>query len=295
MARLERILTRGVLTVPHAACVVALATLLNACDHISTAKQDRVVSVNGEEITRGDLQVAAEALGADSTTVVESLIDEKLLAQQAISVHLDRDATVLLQIEHARRQILARAYEERTVLPRLEIGMAAKHEYYANNPALFAQRRIYRTLTFSIPPVLLTQTLRNELDRVRSALHVRELLNRRQIPFEAVEVTRPAEEIPAEVLPKLAQATAGDVLIASPPQAHVLLICVVSAHDSPVDFEHAHASIRQHLADARNREAVVQYLRQARSAAKISYVDASHAPPTSSTDQLTIQKGTPFE
>ena len=55
---------------------------------------------------------------------------------------------MLLQIEHAHRQILAHAYAERSVLPRLEISMAAKHEYYANNPALFAHRRIYGRFRF---------------------------------------------------------------------------------------------------------------------------------------------------
>jgi EpsD family peptidyl-prolyl cis-trans isomerase len=300
MARLERILSSKVLTAPRVVCLPALATLLTACSPHSAASHDRAVvaRVNGDEITAGDLRVSVEAFGAEADTaaVVESLIDEQLLVQEGLASHLDRDPAVALQIEHARRQILAHTYEERSVLPRGEISMAANREYYLSNPALFAHRRIYRTLTFSIARARLTPTLRNELDHVRSALHVRELLDRHGIPFEAMEITRPAEEIPTYILPQLTQAAVGDVLIASSPrEAHALLICVVGVQDSPVDFEHALASIRQYLTDARNREALAQYLRHARSIASISYGDSNHAAPIASAGDPATQKESSHE
>ncbi|MDB6102133.1 MAG: hypothetical protein JWO52_2132 [Gammaproteobacteria bacterium] len=295
MAGRERILSLKVTTAVNAACVAALAALLCGCSRTAAAKPDGevVANVNGDVITRGDLEAAIEAIGADTATVVESLIDEELLVQNALASHLDRDPMVVQEIERARRQILAHTYEERSLLPHAEISTAAKLEYYRSHPALFARRRIYRTLTFSIARAELTPALRNALDHVRSAIHVRELLDRRHIPFEAFEITRAAQEIPMDILPQLAQAGIGDVLIATPPQqGHTLLICVVGVQDSPVDFEHASASITQYLSDVRKHEAVAQYLRRARSLASISYGGSGDAAPMASASE---RKAASFE
>jgi EpsD family peptidyl-prolyl cis-trans isomerase len=298
MARRERILILKATTAVKAACIAALAAVLCGCSQHAAAKPDGdvVVSVNGDEITRGDVELAVLAMGGDTTTAVESLVDEELLVQNALASHLDRNPMVMEEIERARRQILARTYEERSVLPHTEISAAAKREYYRSNPALFARRRIYRTLTFSIARAELTPALGNALDHVRSAIQVRELLDRRHIPFEAVEITRPAGEIPMDILPHLAQARIGDVLIApAPQQTHALLICVVGVLDSPVDFEHASASISQYLTDVRKHEAVAQYLRRARSLAAISYGRSGNAAPMASASDSATQKTSSFE
>ncbi len=261
-------------------CIAALAALLTGCNGNAATKRSGAVvaKVNDEEITLRQLEAAADANGTDTAALLESLIDEELLMQRALATHLDRDPAVVLEIERARRQILARAYE-RSVLPQVEISAAAKREYYRANPALFARRRVYRTLTFSIARAQLTRALRNALDHARSAIGVRQLLDQHSVAFEAVETTRPAEQIPMNLLPQLAQAAPGDVLIASPPRdAHALLICVVDVRDSPVDFEHASVQIRQYLTDARNREVLAQYLRRARSVGSVSYGGSGESP-----------------
>jgi EpsD family peptidyl-prolyl cis-trans isomerase len=298
MARLDRILSLKLATAAKAACLATLAMLLTGCDHTAATQRDgRVVAkVNGDEITRGDLESAVEATGTDTATAVESLIDQELLVQKALASHLDRDPAVVEEIERARREILSRTYAQRSVLPHAQISAAAQREYFSSNPALFAQRRIYRTLTFSIPRAELTPTLRNALDRGRSAIHVRDLLNRHHIPFEAFEITRSAEEIPMDILPQLTHAGTGDVLIASPPQhMRALLICVVDVQDSPVDFEHATASINQHLTDVYNHTALAQYLRSARSLASISYGRTGDAVPVASADEPATPQGSSFD
>jgi len=260
-----------------AVSVACIAALLGACNQHAEAEHRAqvVATVNDSEITLGELKAAIDALGTDTDTLVESLIDEELLVQKALVNHLDRDPAVVQAIEHARRQVLARAYEERSVLPHTGISADSSREYYRDNPALFAHRRIYRTLTFSIARGELTGTLRNALDRARSAIQVRELLDRQHVAFEAVETTRPAEEIPTDLLAQLAQAAKGDVLIAAPPQqARALLICVVGIRESPIDFEHARPQISQHLTDLRNRAIVAQYLQRARAQARISYASS---------------------
>jgi EpsD family peptidyl-prolyl cis-trans isomerase len=270
MARPERILKA------KAACgawLGALVVLLTGCSRHSAASHtnDVIAVVNGREITVGQVEAAANEMGTNSRTLLESLIDQELLMQSALSKHLDQDPTVMEEMEHARREILARAYE-RSVLPQTEVSEPQTQAYYRSHPALFAHRRVYRTLTFNIAKEDLTQTLRGALDQTASAMSVRQLLDRRSISFEAVEMTRAAEEIPANLLPQLTQAARGDVLVAAPPQgARALLICVVGVKVSPIDFNHAQQQIRQYLADARNHEILAQYLHRARSVGNVSY------------------------
>jgi len=270
MARPERILRA------NKACEAfsgVLLVLLTACgSHPMTRRSEEVVAkVNGREITVGQLSAAANEVGTDSTTLLESLIDQELLMQSALSTHLDRDPVVVEEIEHARRQILARAYE-RSVLPQTEISESATLAYYQAHRGLFAHRRVYRTMTFNIAKEDLTRTLRDALDHTSSAMSVRRLLDDRSVMFDAIETTRAAEEIPVNLLPQLAEAARGDVLIASPAEGmRALLICVVDVKDSPIDFKQADQQIRRYLTDARNHEILAQYLHRARSVGNVSY------------------------
>lgn len=274
MARSERILNAGKAA---RASLGALLVLLAGCSRHSAVPDGTAVvaKVNGHDITAGQIEAAANAIGTEPTTLLESLIDQELLMQSALTNHLDRDPAVIDEIDHARREILARAYE-RSVLPRTEVSESASLAYFQSHPALFEHRRIYRTLTFNIAKEDLTQSLRAALEHTASAMSVRQLLDRRSVTFEAVETTRAAEEIPVNLLPQLAQAARGDVLIAAPPQgARALLICVVEVKDSPVDFNHAQPRIRQYLTDARNHEILAQTLHRARSVGNVSYAGSS--------------------
>jgi EpsD family peptidyl-prolyl cis-trans isomerase len=264
MARLERVLRPAVTAAVSAVCIAALPAFLTSCARSTAADHSGAVVA----------QVSAET---DRAVRVESLIDEELLMRRALSSHLDSDPTVMKELDRARRQILARAYEEHGVLPHTEISSAAKHEYYRANPVLFAHRRIYRTATFSIARTELTSALRNSLDHARSAGDVRQSLDQHSIRFDAVETSRPAEEIPMILLPQLAQAAPGDLLILSPPhEAHAMLVWLVDAQDRPLDFEHASKQIGQYLTDSRNRQILAQYLRHARSGADIAYIGAGN-------------------
>lgn len=266
MARLERILTVKSTGVVSVTCGVALSALLTGCNESAAARQPgATAATSAVQTTPTERKPAAVAVSADAHGPDRLAADEALLVGRALATHLDADPAVLQDIERARRQILARAYEERSILPHTQISATAQRDYYLANPALFAQRRIYRTWTFSVPRSALTPALRNTLDHAKSAIQVRQLLDRRHIAFEAVETTRPAEEIPMDMLPQLAQAAVGDVLIASPPkETHALLICLVGARSSPVDFEHASGPIRQYLTDVRNRDALVEYMARLR-------------------------------
>ncbi|MGK0673866.1 MAG: peptidylprolyl isomerase [Halothiobacillaceae bacterium] len=94
----------------------AAALMLAGCGEEQSASatkaatsQDTVAVVNGEKITRQDLEsVKAQMPGHDNDEqIVEQLIELKLLAQKARKEGLDKEAAIKAELERARESILA--------------------------------------------------------------------------------------------------------------------------------------------------------------------------------------------
>src|SRR5689334_7509730 len=100
--------------------------------------------INGRELPVARLAEQAPERAQDAGRALERAIDQELLVQGAIDKKLDKDPRVAQAIDTARRQILAQAYLERVVAPVAASSRKEVHEFYERNPALFAQRRIYR-------------------------------------------------------------------------------------------------------------------------------------------------------
>src|SRR6185369_1599295 len=84
---------------------------------------------------------------------LDRVIDRELLVQQAQQLGLDRDPEVARKVEEARRQVLAQAWLDRAAARDNRSSAAETAKFYDENPALFAQRRIYRfqELVVSVP------------------------------------------------------------------------------------------------------------------------------------------------
>src|SRR6185436_15792816 len=67
--------------------------------------------------------------------VLQSLVDEKLLAQKAMADQLDKEPSVMRALERARRQILAHAAIEHAG-GEIEISADEARKFYAENPNL---------------------------------------------------------------------------------------------------------------------------------------------------------------
>ena len=106
------------------------------------------------EISKTSSRPAAQVTGeASPAPRIDSVLanyaggqitDQELLAQEALEARLDRDAQVSNAIESAKRQILAQAYIERTVISASQPSPEQISRFYEDNPALFKSRRIYR-------------------------------------------------------------------------------------------------------------------------------------------------------
>jgi len=246
-----------------------------------------VARVNGNELTISQLNLALSdnnvtSLDTASTRqVLDDLINEELIVEQALTAKLDRDADVLLRIEQAKRLILAEAYEDRNVYPQAAISETEIHKYYDENPAFFKERRVYRLTAFSTEKATLPDAVSSQLGTVHTADAVRELLNRNGIDFKVEELSEGADAMAIDLVPRLALAKVGDVV----PTTHgsgklAALLLVEDIKSSPLPYEQASSTIENFLTSERNTAALSAYLARLRKGARIEYVGSVGAAAT---------------
>src|SRR5207302_768836 len=146
--------------------------------------------VNGVEIAARELRAAGAASMAQA---VEKVIDRELLVQKALQSGLERDPQVALDIDNARREVLAQAYVERAARTRAAPTREEVRAFYAENPALFAERRTYRTreLVVSAHPEM-TDVLRARVSRAADLDEVAAWLNSRNARYSVLSQTQAA-------------------------------------------------------------------------------------------------------
>jgi len=120
--------------------LIVFSVGLASCDR-APADAQLIARVNGVEISSNEIRANGSATLAQA---VERVIDRELLVQKALEAGLDRDPLVKDSIDNARRQVLAQAYLDRTASGANRPSREEVRAFYAENPALFAERRVYR-------------------------------------------------------------------------------------------------------------------------------------------------------
>jgi EpsD family peptidyl-prolyl cis-trans isomerase len=221
-----------------------------------------LAKVNGSEIS---------APQPPTAQALEKVIDRELLVQKALEVRLDRDPGVMESIDNARRQLLAQAYLER----KAAAAKSSRDEiraFYAENRALFAERRIYRLreLVVSVPTELI-DVLRAETASASDLEEVSAWLKSRNARFSAVSLTQPAEQLPLSYLPQLARMKPGEIAVFAAPLG-ASVIQLVHAEDAPLTEQQAAPLIEQFLAGRKKLELAAAEVRRLREVATIEYL-----------------------
>ncbi|MEO8464660.1 MAG: EpsD family peptidyl-prolyl cis-trans isomerase [Gammaproteobacteria bacterium] len=258
---------------------LTIVVAASACSGKGGGDKSQVVArVNGAEITVSQLRTALLAKGEGQPTPqttqqsLDGLVNEQLLVDAALANKLDRDPTVVQALEAARRQLLARAYMERTVFPKQEISAVEQAAYYKGNSALFAHRRVYQLAAFTTPMPQVPAAVVADLAKATTPDAIAEVLGAHQIAFETQNLTRAAEQLPLEQLPQFAAAGTGDVVITQQ-RGRSTLTLITGVQDAPLGFESAQPIIQQYLENLRNAKALDSHLKQVRASATISQSD----------------------
>jgi EpsD family peptidyl-prolyl cis-trans isomerase len=248
----------------------------DAADAASKAAADKIAAarklaarVNGTEIS---LQQIAGTRG-NPLQALDKVIDRELLVQKALEAKLDADPEVAQAIDGARRQLLAQAYLERTAAAKAKSSPDEVSAFYAENPALFAQRRIYRLREVSvIASADKLDLIRSELSGARDLDEIAAWLKWRNLKVGvATTSTQPAEQLPLSYLPQLARMKEGDIAVLSSALG-ASVVQLVQAQDAPLTEQQAAPLIEQFLAGRKRLELAAAEVKRLRQLASIEYV-----------------------
>jgi EpsD family peptidyl-prolyl cis-trans isomerase len=272
----------------YAAVALAVASLV-ACgnkDGAAAAAPTQVAAkVGSEEISVHQIN---QVLGRTNTgsaspqdvqrmsrDVLEKLIDQQLMVDQATETKLNRTPEVVALIESAKREILARAFAHQitTNLPKPSPEDVKK--YYTEHPALFAERRIFNVQELVVPT---TPEAPSVLDALRGFAaagkpveEVAAYLKAKGIAFNGGAASRPAEQVPLELLDKLQPLKDGHCIVLEAQRA-VTYVRMANSQSAPMSEANAAPRIEQFLSNQRNGEAIAAAVKQLRSSAKITYM-----------------------
>lgn len=263
---------------------LGVALGLAACGSKDVEKPASQVAakVNSGEISVHQLNYVLMRTGAGASSsemapkirreILDKLIDQELAVEQAIGKKLDRSPEVLMAIESARREILARAYIEQITAAMAKPTIDEAKKYYSENPQLFAERRIYNIQEIMLPAAAgVAGDLRSMLDSGKSMEDIANWLKGKEIKFVAGSATRSAEQIPLELLPKIHPLKVGQGLILQSPQS-ITVMRLAASQSVPVSEETALPRIQQFLGNQRAAEAAKQEFKTLKAKAKITYM-----------------------
>lgn len=246
-----------------------------SCDR-APADAQLIARVNGVEISAREIRANGSSSVAQA---VEKVIDRELLVQKALEAGLERDPLVKESIDNARRQVLAQAYLDRAASSATRPSPEEARAFYAENPALFAERRIYRMRELVVSAnAELVDALRAQAARAADLDELAAWLRGRNARFTAAAETQPAEQLPLAFLPHMARMKAGEIAVfptpASAPYSTggATVVQVVHAEEAPLAFEQSKALIEEFLAGRRRLEVATAEVKRLRAAARIEYV-----------------------
>jgi EpsD family peptidyl-prolyl cis-trans isomerase len=212
--------------------------------------------------------------------IIDKLIDRELAVQQALARKLDRQPEVMLRLEELRRELLAGAFAEQVAAARPRPTEQGIRAFYAGQPELFAQRKIYHLRELVIP--VSSTHLAQAKERLANRQPLSETigwLTREGARFSQQDVLRAAEQVPLEALRKLHGLSEGQTAIFEAPQA-VYVYQVLGFESAPLDLAAATPLIANHLARQEGDRAMRAELKTLRTSANIEILGAAPARPS---------------
>lgn len=263
--------------------VVLLLVTIGLAGCGSSEKKDAsqvAAKVNGNEITIYQInQVLSHAKGVTEANaakarheILDKLIDQELAVTKATDAKLDRTPEVVMALDAARREILARAYYEQVASGAAHVEDAEVRRYFDAHPDLFTNRRIYSLVDIAFKTddkavALVKEMIANN----KSMQDIAQTLKTNGTVFEAHNYTSAAEQLSLDLLPSIAKLSDGQTgVILGGQVAHV--INVIKSKQEPVTFEIASPQIQKYLTAESKQKLVVAEIKRMKDAAKIEFV-----------------------
>jgi len=258
------------------ACALVLLIPAACARHDAATTGGQVVAkVNGSELTIHQLNYAVQRAGnvhgeQASRMLLDKLVDQQLLVAAAEEKKLDRDPRIVLALDAARREVLARSYLEQVAASPASVSSREVHDYYVAHPELFAERNVYRFKQI-VAAGALSADVRTATANAASLDQVAETLRRANVKFGESQQLRSAEQLPLEVLPRFHALKPGQVMNIAADDG-VLYVELIDARPEPLDEASARPLIERFLANKERGDVARTELARLKSAAKVQYM-----------------------
>lgn len=239
-----------------------------------------VAKVDSEEISVHQLNavlskasgLSQENVGQAKWEILGKLIEQQLAVTKAMERKLDRKPEVMMAIDGARREILARAYLQELAAAQVKPTAEEVRTYYAEHPELFAQRRIFRLqeITLAKNDELLP-ALQQKVATSKNMDEIAVWLKERNVPFKPGGGVRAAEQLPLEILPKVHALKDGQIALILLVDG-MIVIRITGSETQSVDETQATPRIQTFLANQRSTEAIQREMKALKEKAKIEYL-----------------------
>ena len=264
------------------AAVTLLVVAMTGC---SKSKDEKAVTqvaakVNREEISVHQIDnmlartgnLPLDQANAAGKQILERLIDQELLVQQAHDKKLDRAPRVMQAIESSKREILARAYLEQVAAAAAKPADQAVKDYYETHPELFKERRVFdlREVAINASGDFMPK-LQEQMNKGTSFKDLLEWLKGQNIQFATNAGVKAAEQLPLDVLPQFHKLKDGQTAVIPSPNA-ILVVQVVASESQPLELKQATAFIEKFLINQTRSDLASAEVKKLRDAAKIEYV-----------------------
>ena len=266
-----------------AAVIVALLVLTTACGKSDKIPSTQVAAkVNGSEISIHLLNYGLSRLGAVPESeakqaqkrVLESLVDQQLLIQKAQERKLDRDPRIVQALEAAKRQILSQAYLETVMASNDKVAPTEYTNYYTEHPEVFSERKIYHVFETALSgDVELLSKLEAQVKKAKNMNDVTAWLGAQKIVFNVASSTKPAEQLPLDLLPVLSRLKEnGMEVVTNRAKSQFVVVQVLGTQAAPIEQKAAQPFIERILQNQKRSRAVENEVKQLRTTARIEYV-----------------------
>lgn len=266
------------------AFIVAVGLVVLALAGCGEKKKERpqtqvAARVNGHALTLPQINHVLEQqqnlrpdqVDAAGRRVLERLIDQRLLVEQAEHAELDRDPRVRERVDAAAREIVARAYAERIGEKAVAPTADEVAEYYRSHPERFEQRRIYTIQELAIEArTEQLGALREQLQASKSIGEFIEHLKADGYRFAGTQAVRAAEQLSPQALQTLSRLQDGQAALTTTGGGAVVTV-LAGSRSEPLTLEQAKGAIEQQLLAERRRQLVEAELASLRKAARIEY------------------------
>lgn len=262
-------------------CLV-VATLLAGCSKREGAPESQVAArVNDDEITVHQVQavlqrqprLAQEFPEQAAAKALDILVEQQIAVQAAKSQGIDKDPAVVQAVEAARREVIARAYQDRIADKATGPSTDEIDRYYDANPGLFARRSVYtlQEIHVATPDAAQLGRLQAAMAAAKGAADLESRLGAADMRFRSRVFVQAPEDMPMAIVARVAATEVGQAIIL-PQTGSMRVIYVLHAQPAPVDRRLATPAIESFLMAERKRRLVADSMKPVREAARIDYV-----------------------